>query len=181
MKKSLIGIAVIVFLFIGYLIISPYLTLHNIKSAVKSNDSYAISEYMDFPSIRRNLKEQLNMIVAKEMSDNEEMKDNPFAVFGAAIAESLIDGVINAYVTPAGMARVISGKKIDIDIESEKRINKEAVNNASDKTPLSGASMEYKSFNKFVINIKDEEGGEVQFVLRRRWLGWKLTEIILPI
>ncbi|MDR2192258.1 MAG: DUF2939 domain-containing protein [Endomicrobium sp.] len=180
MKKLIIGVSIIVFLFIGCIFISPYWTLHNIKSAVKSNDNYAISEYIDFPSVRQSIKDQMNVTIAKEI-DNEKIKDNPFAVFGAVIAESLIDVMIDAYITPAGLAQIMSGKKIDIDIQSKTQEKNETVNNAPHKKPFSDASMGYKSFKKFVVSIKDEENGEVQFVLRRYGLSWKLTEIILPI
>jgi hypothetical protein len=41
--------------------------------------------------------------------------------------------------------------------------------------------MGYENFSKFVIRKKSTEGRDVAFVLRRRGIDWKLTEVILPL
>jgi hypothetical protein len=42
--------------------------------------------------------------------------------------------------------------------------------------------MSYETFDRFVITVEGGAGGETgTLVLRRRGLGWKLTEIIVPI
>jgi hypothetical protein len=51
----------------------------------------------------------------------------------------------------------------------------------STRKPLSDASMSYESMDKFIVKIKGNTGDEGKFVLRRRGIGWKLTEIIIPL
>ena len=40
--------------------------------------------------------------------------------------------------------------------------------------------MSYESLNKFVVKVKNEDGGEVRLVLRRQGIGWRITDIIVP-
>ncbi|MFM9107687.1 MAG: hypothetical protein ACKOWF_13425, partial [Chloroflexota bacterium] len=56
--------------------------------------------------------------------------------------------------------------------------NADSSNYGSD--PLADASMGYQSLDKFAVTVKDEESENIEFVLRRRGVGWKLTEVIVP-
>ena len=43
------------------------------------------------------------------------------------------------------------------------------------------ASMAYASYDKFIITVKNAQGEEAEFILRRQGLaGWVLTDIIIP-
>lgn len=46
--------------------------------------------------------------------------------------------------------------------------------------PLADASMGYQSLDKFAVTVKDDDGENIDFILRRRGIGWKLTDIIVP-
>lgn len=108
MKKTLAGAAI--FLVAAYVFALPYITVHQIRQAVKARDSVALSEHIDFPSVRLSLKDQLNAaLMGKIQSD--EMKDNPFAALGMMLAGPLVDKMLEAYVTPAGIGQLLSGKK----------------------------------------------------------------------
>ncbi|MEZ5436438.1 MAG: DUF2939 domain-containing protein [Pseudomonadales bacterium] len=56
MKKALAGLAV--FLVAAYVFALPYITVHQIRQAVEMRDSVALSEHIDFPSVRLSLKDQ---------------------------------------------------------------------------------------------------------------------------
>lgn len=169
-KKGLL--AAIGALLIGYIIGLPYLTAYEMKVAAKNRDGEALSEYIDFPSVRQNLREQMNARLTKELS-GEKLKENPFAVLGAAFAGVMIDKALDAYVTPAGITQLMAGNKLD------EKSDKVADDNFSND-PFQNSSMAYESTRKFVINVKDDAGESVKFVLRRNGMDWKLTEIILP-
>jgi hypothetical protein len=114
----------------------------------------------------------MNARLTKELS-GEKLKENPFAVLGAAFAGVMIDKALDAYVTPAGITQLMAGNKLD------EKSDKVADDNFSND-PFQNSSMAYESTRKFVINVKDEAGESVKFVLRRNGMDWKLTEIILP-
>ncbi|MFL2528939.1 MAG: DUF2939 domain-containing protein, partial [Candidatus Azotimanducaceae bacterium] len=57
-----IGVAmlIVVLSMVGYLGLTPYLTLMSLKQAVQSQDGEAIAEKVEFSSVRESLKEQIN-------------------------------------------------------------------------------------------------------------------------
>lgn len=166
-------VAVVGVLFAIYIAAAPYITVHQMKSAAESHDGEALSEHIDFPSVRQSLKDQMNAMFMKEMA-KDEMKDNPFAALGAAFAGVMVDKMVEAYVTPAGITQLMAGEKPK---PSEGRES----DGSSRRKPLSDSSMSYESLDKFVVKVKGGTGEEGRFVLRRRGIGWKLTEIIIPL
>jgi hypothetical protein len=163
-------------LFILYVAVAPYITIYQMKSAAQSRDGEALSEYIEFPSVRQSLKDQMNAMLGKRMAEDEKMKNNPFAVMGAAFAGVMIDKMVDAYVTPAGITQLMAGEKPQPRAEQG-----DSGAGKTERRPLSDASMSYESFDKFVVKVNVEDGGESKFVLRRRGIGWKLTDIVIPL
>jgi len=170
-KGKLIAVLAVTFLII-YVVASPYLTVYQIKLAAEARDSAALSEHIDFGSVRQSLKDQLNIQMAQEMAADEEMQNNPFAALGAGIASAMVERIVDAYVTPSGISALMAGEKLDSENgKNEHKNSKEALKNAS---------MAYESFSKFTVQVEDEQGDAGKFVLRRQGLEWKLTEIVIP-
>ena len=176
MTKGKIALGVLAALAAAYVVAAPYWTVHQMKSAAQRRDGEALAEYIDFPSVRQSLKDQLNALYLKGMADDEKMADNPFATLGAAFAGVMVDRIVDAYVTPAGLAQLMAGEKPEF--ESDPR---DEAPEKSQREPLANASMSYESFDKFTVRIVNADGKEAKFVLRRRGFGWKLTEIIVPL
>ncbi len=176
MSKLKVAVAVIAGLLAIYIATAPYITVYQMKSAAEKHDGEALSEYIEFPSVRQSLKDQMNAMFAKKMAEDEEIKNNPFAALGAAFAGMIVDKMVDAYVTPAGITQLMAGEK------PKSEADKGGSNtDHSERKPFSDASMSYESFDKFVVKIKGTDGGEGKFVLRRQGIGWKLTDIIIPI
>jgi hypothetical protein len=172
MKKSEL-FAVVGVLFAIYVVGAPYLTVYQMRSAAENRDGEALSEHIDFPSVRQSLKDQMNAMMIKEMS-KDEMKDNPFAAMGVAIAGVMVDKMVDAYVTPAGITQLMAGEKPSTKGHGDS-------SDGTKKKPFSNASMSYESLSKFVVTVRGDTGTDGKFVLRRRGIDWKLTEIILPL
>lgn len=176
MSKGKVVLAIAAGLFAIYVAAAPYVTVYQMKSAEESHDGEALSEHIEFPSVRQSLKDQMNAMFAKKMAEDEEMKKNPFAALGAALAGVMVDKMVDAYVTPAGITQLMAGEKPQPGAE------KDSGNAGSpERKPLSDASMAYESLDKFVVKVKGNDGGEGKLVLRRRGLSWKLTDIIIPL
>lgn len=164
-----------IFLCIFYVAVSPYITVYQIKSAAERKDGEALSEYVDFVSLRQNFKDQMNAMFMREM-DSQEMKDNPFAMLGVAFAGMMVDRAVETYVTPAGITQLMAGRTPNLDQKGDSEQNLSEVTT----TPFSDAELSYESFSKFAVTVR-RDAGEIKFVLRRRGIGWKITEIILPL
>ena len=77
MKKGVWAIGLILLAIVGYVAAGPYLTISEIKTAVVEQDSEKLSNNIEFPTLRQNLKDQLNAVMMKNVVT--ELVDNPFA------------------------------------------------------------------------------------------------------
>ncbi|MGU7812761.1 DUF2939 domain-containing protein [Burkholderia sp. AW49-1] len=103
----IVVLAIAVLMAIGYAYASPYVALGRLKSAIDARDAQAVSEYVDFPSLRISLKQQVTEELMRRIDAVK--KDNPFAVIGALIGSALIGPLVDAYATPEGVAALMSG------------------------------------------------------------------------
>src|SRR6266446_629129 len=78
---------------------SPYFSFWRFTAVVRSRDAAAISARVDFPAMRASLKRQLVARFAKATSTHKRWSN---------LGPTLIDAIIDAYVTPDGIAAVLS-------------------------------------------------------------------------
>ena len=91
----------------------------------------------------------------------------------------MVNKMVDAFVTPTGITQMMAGEKPNPD--SINPSTQPASHSGSDyRKPWANAAMGYESLNKFVVKVKDDKGDEGKFILRRKGLGWKLTQIIIP-
>ena len=97
---SLIGwvvtFCIVVFLTYGA---SPYFSFWRFTAAVQSRDAAGISARVDFPAVRASLKRQLVARFANQTSSHKRWSN---------LGPTLIDAIIDAYVTPEGIAALLS-------------------------------------------------------------------------
>ncbi|WP_269504058.1 DUF2939 domain-containing protein [Burkholderia sp. IMCC1007] len=103
----IVALAVVVIAAIGYAYASPYVALGRLKSAIDARDAQAVSGYVDFPSLRISLKQQVTEELMRRIDSVK--KNNPFAVIGALIGSALTGPLVDAYATPEGVAALMSG------------------------------------------------------------------------
>ena len=94
--RWLVIICVVVFLVYGA---SPYFSFWRFTAAVRSRHAAAISERVDFPAVRASLKKQLVARFANQTSSHKRWSN---------LGPTLIDSIIDAYVTPEGIAALLS-------------------------------------------------------------------------
>lgn len=158
---------------LGYLAATPYIVIHGMKSAAAARDGSTLSEYIDFPSVRQSLKDQLNAMLARNMA-KDDSDGSPFAMAGAALASAMVDKLIDSRITPAGISQLMAGAEL-------RSIDGEGHASETNGIVFADASMSHSGLNKFVVNAKGHNGMTGAFVFRRNGLAsWKLTEIILP-
>lgn len=160
--------AVLIALSAGYLG-SPYLAASGFTEALKSYDAAEASEYIDYPSVRQGIKDDMNAEVARMVMEQGE--DDPFAAAGAAFAGSLVGGMVDAMITPAGLEKIL---------ERAEQERSEEANDIGYKTF-------YDSLNRFHVTLTTDAKGNpiekpVTMVFDRDGLfSWKLTKVDLPL
>ena len=170
MRKPLIFVVGLLVLVAGYLYASPYLALNSIKNAAQERDTDKISSYVDFPSVRQGVKDQLKAKAAKEMVASD--SNNGFEALGSMFTTAMIDTMVDGWVTPDGIAAIMA--------EDEKNSSKDA-NNGKDKSNDVEYETSYDSFNVFHVDIGGtEKNNSMRVTMNRDGLSWKVTDIDLP-
>jgi hypothetical protein len=173
MNKYLLIIGLVLVIVVGYVAAGPYLTISAIKTSIVEQDSEKLSENIDFPNLRQNLKNQLNAVMMK--SAVTELKDNPFATLAVGFATKMVDGMVDSFVTPSGLAAIMEGKK------PSKKGSEENITPPKKENLFKNARTTYVSKSKFAVWVPNDQGEEAIFILQRDGLSWKLVNIVIPI
>ncbi|WP_117237279.1 DUF2939 domain-containing protein [Thermus sediminis] len=158
MKARLIlaGILVVA-LGAGYLVVSPFLTLRNLVAAVERQDAQALERYVDFPRVREGLKADLN---AKILQDLRQQQD-PFAALGTLLAAGLVNALVDALLTPEGLAALGTGQEPgEVPLEEVRNWR-----------------LRLQGLDRAFIHHKDEPNAGL--VLERQGLRWRVVAMKL--
>jgi len=161
MKRWLIALVVLVALVVGgWLWGSPYLTLLHLKRAADARDLAAISERIDFPAVRADLKTQL-----RERLDRHE--GSALEQLGVAIAERLADPAVDAAVTPEGMRALFASAAVA-------RAARPSLGNVNPED----MRVRRDALDRFTLASANGAGPEVTFALQG--LTWRVVAVRLP-
>jgi hypothetical protein len=166
-----IGAAALAVLVVAAYFASPFFALGSLSRAVRAGDRDKLSVLVDFPAVRTSLKDQFSALVAQRANDREEFKKNPFAQLVLMLVPVILDKVVDAIVTPDGIAELLArpiGNRPERDGEKKKRWNR---------------SWSFVDFDHFRAQYTDPDDPRIVFGLvfeRRGLLSWKLARLDLP-
>lgn len=144
---------------------SPWYALRGLKAAAESNDSDALSAYIDFPALREDLKaEVLGQMMAEAQKDKGEFSGLAMAL-GPAIVGPMIDG----FVTPQGLRAAMVSNRSKTGPSSKQP--PAAGTFAMDDKPV----VSRRSFSEFTVGTAKDPGNVMVF--KRHGLGWKLSGV----
>jgi Protein of unknown function (DUF2939) len=141
---------------------SPYFSFWRFTAALRSGDSAALSSRMDFPAIRASLKKQL---VARFTQGKTTHK------WWNRLGPTLIDAIVDAYVTPEGIAALISNPEALKTLQHPRQF-RFPTGKTEDWSKVKHAY--FTGLRTFVV---DREGIKLRF--RFTGLGWKLYDLDL--
>jgi hypothetical protein len=137
---------------------SPWWTLHSLRSAAARHDGGAVAAQVDFPALRTSVKEQMQASLKRDMGN------------AAGFAMAFVNPLVDAVVTPAGVAAMVEHGKVSIGTAHPAPAADEPAP-PSDKPHY---ALRYRGWNSFAVTADD--GGS--FVFRRDGLWrWKLAGI----
>src|ERR1700731_3478461 len=100
-------IVVVVVAVLGLIYVSPYIALDRLKRAADARDAQTVNQYVDFPSLRESLKDQVGQLLTRKIDTQK--SGNPLAMIGAMIGAALIGPLVDSYATPDGVAGLLNG------------------------------------------------------------------------
>jgi hypothetical protein len=165
-------IALLIALLLLY-VASPYYSVWRFSEALRVHDLNALSARVDFNDVRGSLKQQIRDHFLGVL---KKKKKNRLAQFLAANAGDPLDKIIDAYITPEGLAALIA--------------DPEPIKNASSISSLPGigdarssqidwSKFQHAYFTGLRSFVVEHEGTELRF--RFNGLGWKLHELDLQL
>ncbi|MEY2563454.1 MAG: hypothetical protein QOH88_1647 [Verrucomicrobiota bacterium] len=161
---------------------SPYVSLWNFMQALRARDSAALAGRVDFPKVRDGIKAQLSARFSTPSSGEQPSKPSKqsrIQAFLMANAPSLVDQLLDAYLTPDGLAMLLA--------KPEFAITKEAVmagppqENAEQTASVTTnywSKVNYAFFTSPREFLVDYNGTQLKF--RFYGLGWRLVRLELP-
>jgi hypothetical protein len=141
---------------------SPYVSFWRFSQAVRSGDSAAISSRVDFPAVRGSLKKQLVARFAAKTTRHKQWLN---------LGPTLIDAIVDAYVTPDGIAALISNPQALKDLKSPQEFR---FSTGKAGVP---SKIKYAFFTGVRSFVVDREEMKLRF--RFTGTGWKLIDLDL--
>jgi hypothetical protein len=143
---------------------SPYFSFWRFTTELRSGDSAGLSSRMDFPAIRASLKKQLVARFAQRPTTHK---------WWGNLGPTMIDAIVDAYVTPEGIAALISNPEVLKNLRQPQQF-RFPTGKAEDWSKVKHAF--FTGPRTFVV---DREGIKLQF--RFRGWGWKLYDLDLDL
>ncbi|GAB3351563.1 DUF2939 domain-containing protein [Lysobacter tyrosinilyticus] len=178
MKKWLIAIVAVLTLAIGWIVAGPFLTIHAIRNAVQKQDAARLSENVDFPALRANLKLQVDDYMVRRAGPD--MQANLLGAIALRLASGATDGIVDVMATPAGLAAVMEGRNVWHRLDG-KRSSEDSYATAPPRDPLEGARYRFESLSRFTATVVNADSEPVVFVLTRTGVTWKVSDVRLPL
>jgi hypothetical protein len=141
---------------------SPYFSFWRFTAALRSGDSAALSSRMDFPPIRASLKKQL---IARFNQGTTAHKS------WTNLGPTLIDAIVDAYVTPEGIAALISNPEVVKSLQHPQQFRFPTVKTEDWSKAKHAFCTGPRTF------VVDREGIKLRFHFTG--LGWKLYDLDL--
>lgn len=179
MKKWLTITAIIGLMLPVYAAIGPYLTIQRIEKSIARQDYETLSEQIDFPAVRADLKRQLRRKLESETP--EFLKKIPYAEkavtnLGSAVLEQTVDPLMAGQ-----LLYIMQGNHPDVDFGLSELLKPTTVpESTSTEAVFHDAQFRYVDHRTFVATVAHAESGTYRFTFRRSGLHWKLTGIELP-
>jgi len=105
--RPVLVLGAVLVILIAFNFLSPFIFLRSLSQAAERGDRDTISAEVDFPAVRDSLKGQLGRLLARKAMAEASGKRNPFARFAMQVLPSVGGQVIDAVVTPDGIATIL--------------------------------------------------------------------------
>ncbi len=162
---------------------SPWICLYNLRAALLSGDASAIDRYVDFVSLRSNIKDKANRYI-ETLSKGENTLVRMYAGL-----------VVDQYLNPVVMEKVVNPETAALLFRNESELSllkpiTEKLRNALRSESLNTeTTVEYNGFSTFILSTHVPEADSEQLcrcrmtleiIFKRKMVVlWELTDIVL--
>ena len=177
-----IGAGVAAGLAAAWYLISPFAAVAGCKNSIVELDADKAEKCVDFPALRESLKSELPAMMMKQMQEDPQMANNPFASFGMALVVPMISAMVDSYVTPAGLKtafKLAKSNQADSQTQPESQGDSAAANRSLELSEsLKKSTFGYEGLSKFQVTGTVENGNKIKLLFSRHGFSdWQLSAI----
>jgi hypothetical protein len=156
----------------SFVVSGPFRTLKGLQTAIAFGDSNGLGEYVDFPTLRQNLKQQLNARASEQV--NAALPNGFLSRLAAGVATGVVDASVDTLVTPTGLNKLILGASlVSGQLQGE--------TNGTLAQRFDNGRSSFESTDKFTFSVSATTNRDVTLVLTRNGLNWQLTNVLMPV
>ncbi len=183
-KNWTILAAVVVLLIGSWWAASPIFAFQALSDAAQAGDRDRLAGLVDFPAVRADLKTQLTARIDAAIDRDKGLAQSPFGALGALLGPTVVDQVVEAAVTPDGVAAILrTGRAPLSDLSARKTALPPPPDTAPPAPEAAPARPKtrfaYTGLDSFQATTFSRDGAPLGWVMERRSLGWKLARIVL--
>lgn len=157
---------------------SPYVAVYQIQRAIEQRDAARLSHYVDYAAVRAHFKS----VLAAQVSTRTAGRSDPIAAAVAALGTQLGNAMIEALVTPAGLAAALYGRDAAVGRPAVGSSPGAAASGEA-RNRSAQTSLRYEGLDAFEIRRThpNEPAQPTVIRLERQNLAhWKIVAIDLP-
>jgi hypothetical protein len=98
-------------LLLALYIASPYYAFWRFTVALRAGDAAQLERTVDFASVRKSMRHQLSVRIA-ELRPQNPKRQKIFDAVSSALGTTVIDSLLDAYLTPEGLAAFLANPKV---------------------------------------------------------------------
>jgi hypothetical protein len=179
MRKWLALLVLAVVLALGYLAAGPFIAINSIRGAIERQDMPALEQHIDFPSVRRSIRAQIEDYWARRAGPF--LQASPFGAVATKVASEVTAAVADVLATPAGIGAVLQGRSVLHRISGSGISKEDTFAHVKPRELLESAEYRYESTSRFTATVRNGDGDPVVFVFAREGLQWRVTDVRLPL
>ncbi|MDY6957436.1 MAG: DUF2939 domain-containing protein [Pseudomonadota bacterium] len=162
----------------GFWIGGPFYTLHQLRTAVETQDAAYLDNQVDFPLLRDNIKLQLNARAAQATPPR--WRDSPLGGLALGLTNQLVDRLVESLVTPSGLLSLLEERTLQPESPSADPEADGPLSEVEREIRFREARFRFEGLNRLRVEATTEQGEPIRVVLSRQHLKWRLTNLILP-
>lgn len=175
MKKLVALLLIVVLALAGYVAAGPFIAMHGIRDAMRSEDVRALERHVDFELVRSSVQAQIEDYMARAMDDPSTRSS--LRALASQVTGRMAGGIANALATPAGIGAILQGRAV---LQRLAGFGGEP-GMPADFDPLRDAEYRYESPSRFTATVVNADGVPIVIVFTRGGLRWRVTDIRLPV
>lgn len=162
----------------GIMVTGPYCTLHQLRLAIETRDTGRLDNQVDFPRLRENIKLQLNARAAQ--SAPPRWRESPLAGLAMGLATQVINGAVDALVTPAGLLGLLEQQTVPAAQDDSSRDPATPAPPDRREIEVRDVQTRFESPSRFAVEATTRQGERLRIILSRQGLKWRVTDLIVP-